>query len=42
MGRAKKDKTKNTHTNALREVKYTYTKKDDLSLEVNSPILEVF
>ena len=40
MGQAKRDETKNhTHTSTLREVKYTYTEKDDLSLEMNTSIL---
>ena len=40
-GRQKK-KAKKAHTSTLRQVKYTYTKKDDLSLEMNTAILESF
>jgi len=39
-GRGKK--AKKAHTSTLREVRYTCTKKDDLSLEVNIEILEAF
>ena len=37
-----REKAKRACTSTLREVKYTYTKKDDLSLEVIRAKLEAF
>ena len=33
--------TKKVHISSLREVKYTYTKKDDLRLEANTATLDM-
>ena len=40
--RRKKAKEAKNYTQALREVKFAYTKKSDFSLEVNKAMLEAF
>ena len=40
--REKKTKEAKRYTQALREVKFAYTKKNAFSLEVNTAILEAF
>jgi len=41
--KAKEDKKKaKAHTIILTEIKYTYTRKDDVSLQMNTTILEAF